>query len=203
MFAFQATQKATTIIPNILPCRISHNGPVDASKRYWDPMVDGADSTRSSSDPTTSREAPNQTVYFRGRKLTGRVVDVPKGYRGVIVQKTDKVLPAPHEAATVNANIPSKVSEEDDQDEERDEDEPLQEVKVMDEIGDFKKIMVWGHESLPVETEDPYLRGLQEWMNFSSAVSRKCAMRTRQHTDRFTDTFVRYRVQHARRSELK
>ena len=23
--------------PNVLPCRINHNGPVDASKRYWNP----------------------------------------------------------------------------------------------------------------------------------------------------------------------
>jgi len=26
-------------MPNILPCRISHNGPVIASERYWEPSA--------------------------------------------------------------------------------------------------------------------------------------------------------------------
>lgn len=26
--------------PNVLPCRIDHNGPVDASERYWQPKTD-------------------------------------------------------------------------------------------------------------------------------------------------------------------
>lgn len=29
------------ITPNILPCRIRHDGPVAVSKRYWDPIFDG------------------------------------------------------------------------------------------------------------------------------------------------------------------
>ena len=53
--------------PNILPCRIHHDGPVNASKRHWNPEVED-DNTR--------------TSYFRGRKLRGREVKVPAGYRG-------------------------------------------------------------------------------------------------------------------------
>lgn len=25
--------------PNVLPCRINHNGPVNASERYWQPQT--------------------------------------------------------------------------------------------------------------------------------------------------------------------
>jgi ribonuclease H2 subunit C len=30
-------QKCT---PNILPCRVNHNGPINASERYWNPTVE-------------------------------------------------------------------------------------------------------------------------------------------------------------------
>lgn len=53
--------------PNILPCAIKHNGPVQASERYWNPEVD---------------ENGKQTAYFRGRKLQGRTVKLPAGYQG-------------------------------------------------------------------------------------------------------------------------
>lgn len=58
---------APKCVPNILPCRIHHDGPVKASKRYWDPKVEN--------DGT-------QTAYFRGRKLRGRGIVVSEGYRG-------------------------------------------------------------------------------------------------------------------------
>lgn len=42
MHAIQPKQShdADKCTPNILPCRINHNGPVNASKRYWAPEVD-------------------------------------------------------------------------------------------------------------------------------------------------------------------
>lgn len=52
---------------NILPCRISHNGAVNASKRYWNVERD---------------ENGRKVAYFRGRKLLGREVRIPKDYRG-------------------------------------------------------------------------------------------------------------------------
>ena len=52
---------------NILPCRISHNGAVNASKRYWN---------------VESDEKGRKVAYFRGRKLLGREVRIHKDYRG-------------------------------------------------------------------------------------------------------------------------
>ena len=60
--------------PNVLPCRINHDGPVNAAKRYWDPTTE-ADGTK--------------TAYFRGRKLRGKTIQLPEGYRGL----SDSSLP--------------------------------------------------------------------------------------------------------------
>lgn len=50
MFALQSAQKnssdaetapaANSYTPNILPCRIHHDGPVETLKRYWNPVAD-------------------------------------------------------------------------------------------------------------------------------------------------------------------
>ena len=68
MLAFsQSSSSLSKVTPNVLPCRINHNGSADLSKRHWNVEVD-AKGTR--------------TAYFRGRKLAGAHVSVPKGYEG-------------------------------------------------------------------------------------------------------------------------
>jgi len=52
--------------------------------------------------------------------------------------------------------------------EEDAEEEP--EVKVMEEMSEFEDMMVWGHESLPNDEQDPYVRGMEEWIQFSQQV---------------------------------
>jgi hypothetical protein len=54
---------------NVLPCRIQHNGPVNASTRHWTPQA--------------SSDGKSNTAYFRGRKLNGTVVSLPDGYTGM------------------------------------------------------------------------------------------------------------------------
>jgi ribonuclease H2 subunit C len=98
----------------------------------------------------------NKTIsYFRGRKLHGKQLRVPKGYRGVVLSSTDRILPKES----------SSVMVEDDQDTE----EPP-EVNVMEEQSKFDDIMVWGHEALPEDTSDPYVRGMEEWIAFATEV---------------------------------
>ncbi|KAJ5894508.1 Ribonuclease H2 subunit C, partial [Penicillium taxi] len=70
--------------PNVLPCRIHHDGPINSVDRYWTPEENGDEA---------------QTVHFRGRKLLGRRVAVPEGYQGVIATRTDKVLPSQNQQA--------------------------------------------------------------------------------------------------------
>lgn len=45
------------------------------------------------------------------------------------------------------------------------------EMTVMEESGSFQSVTVWGHESTPKTGEDPYIRGIKEWMSFAAAVS--------------------------------
>ncbi|KAF8545393.1 hypothetical protein BDD12DRAFT_811615, partial [Trichophaea hybrida] len=49
---------------NLLPCRINYTGPTNATKNHWSPS------------PSSS------TAYFRGRRLVGKDVELPKGYTG-------------------------------------------------------------------------------------------------------------------------
>jgi ribonuclease H2 subunit C len=74
---------ATGCIPHLLPCKVNHDGPVNASERYWKAEVG-----QGSYDPYrwlnaifTSTDGKH-TAYFRGRKLQGRSVKLPEGYRG-------------------------------------------------------------------------------------------------------------------------
>ncbi|KAK8236015.1 ribonuclease H2, subunit C [Phyllosticta capitalensis] len=125
-------------IPNLVPCRIDHNGPVNATERYWkpDPNNDGT-----------------QTAFFRGRKLKGKELKLPDGYRGALLSTTNRTLP--------KDNV--QAGEEEDDDEEA-------EIRVIEEVGQFDRVVVWGHESVPDEAEDPYSRGLTEWLSFAQAM---------------------------------
>jgi ribonuclease H2 subunit C len=98
----------------------------------------------------------NKTVsYFRGRKLHGKQLKVPKGYRGVVLSSTDRILPKETSSAIV----------EDDQGTEE-----TPEVKIMEEQSEFDNLVVWGHEALPEDTLDPYMRAMKEWISFAREV---------------------------------
>jgi hypothetical protein len=92
-------------------------------------------------------------AYFRGRKLHGKAIKIPKGYRGVVLSTTDRILPKPQ---------PKELDEEDE--------EEFNEVKIVEEEATFDEFMIWGHEALPEELADPYVRGMEEWMDFAQTV---------------------------------
>lgn len=157
------------LTPNLLPCAIKHNGPINASKRYWSPTT-----TTTSTDTTDSNDTSTttSTSYFRGRKLQGRPVTLPSGYTGVILQKSNKALPSSLKPPSAEA---LRRMEEDG-----DElgmgaggsvDEPL-EVKTLNTTAVFDGMMVWEHEGVAREEgEDVYVRGVKEWIGLAEAVS--------------------------------
>lgn len=60
---------------------------------------------------------------------------------------------------------------DDDMDQEEDqEDEQPEETTALDEVADFDALTVWGHEALPHEKENPFARGVSEWIKFAEAV---------------------------------
>jgi hypothetical protein len=97
-----------------------------------------------------------RTSYFRGRKLHGKSIRIPDGYKGVVLSTT-----------TAKNPIEPQVSHDSD----NEENEPTLEVGIMKERAEFEELVVWGHESLPDDSADTYVRGMEEWIVFSELVS--------------------------------
>ena len=104
-------------------------------------------------------------AYFRGRKLKGREVKVPGGYIGSIVRREE----GEKEREEGSRNEQKRDGAELEVEEEEEEEEG-DEVQELNEVASFDKIVLWGHESL-VEGDDPFVKGVEEWVGFAEAVS--------------------------------
>ncbi|KAI3401391.1 hypothetical protein diail_11475 [Diaporthe ilicicola] len=114
--------------PNVVPCRIQHDGPISSPDSYWQP----------SQEPDGKRVA-----YFRGRKLHGKALKVPEGYHGVVVDKTDPPkpqAPRPDEPEVVDLDAEDEM--------------PLGALRTKAE---FEEMVIWGHESMADASSDPYI----------------------------------------------
>ncbi|KAI4718090.1 hypothetical protein E4T48_05666 [Aureobasidium sp. EXF-10727] len=149
MLAIKKSEKSTSSCAvNVLPCRIQHNGPVNASTRHWTPQVE-----------SNGKENSTSRAYFRGRKLTGKVERRTNQIEttGAILQKTDIVLPT-----TTQTPL----------DHEQEDQDSTPETKVLRQLATFDKITVYGHEVQPDAQEDVYVKGVNEWIGLAGAVSR-------------------------------
>ncbi|KAL2866421.1 ribonuclease H2 subunit C [Aspergillus lucknowensis] len=148
MFTIQPQQQTSqrkngalgNLTPNILPCRIHHDGPVNTLDRYWKSVPDENDKHL-------------QTAYFRGRKLRGRRVQIPEGYKGVVATHTGREMPTTLGTSASGA-------------EEVEQEEP---VKVLEKQGTFSEFVVWGHETIPA-ADDPFVKGVEEWVKFAEVI---------------------------------
>ncbi|KAJ4390665.1 hypothetical protein N0V93_004263 [Gnomoniopsis smithogilvyi] len=137
----QSNGTAAKCTPNLLPCRIHHDGPVGATGSYWTPST-ASDGKRIS--------------HFRGRELHGKTLKVPEGYRGVVVEKKDAPKPAAQ-----SLDEPEVV------DLEADDELP---VGALETQAEFDEMVIWGHESVAEAVSDPYARGVEEWIQLSSKI---------------------------------
>lgn len=99
-----------------------------------------------------------RVAYFRGRKLHGKALKVPEGYRGVVVDKTEPPeprAPRPDEPEVVDLDAEDEM--------------PL---GTLDTKAEFDEIVIWGHESMADTSSDPYVRGVEEWMKVAEKVRR-------------------------------
>ena len=96
-------------------------------------------------------------AYFRGRKLRGQEIDVPQGYKGVIVKDSGKEEVASQD--TENQCLEREAGEGEQE-----------EVTVLDQVGSFENVIIWNHESM-VHGNDAFVKGLVEWIGFAEAVS--------------------------------
>ena len=88
-----------------------------------------------------------------------------QGYAGVIVKSANEETDAVKEKRERRGREGEELEEED---EERGEE--LEEVDALEEVASFDNIVLWGHESL-VEGDDPFVKGVEEWIGFAEAVS--------------------------------
>jgi len=88
--------------------------------------------------------------------------------QGVVVEKSERFLPR-----TTKERAPLEDDEESDAEEDVPED-----VKVLPQIASFDRFTVWAHEAAPATAEDPYVKGVEEWMAFAQAVSWDNAVQT-------------------------
>lgn len=159
MYAVAPTSTTSTkrTTPNLLPCTIHHSGPIQTPARYWSPT------------PTTTNDNKiTKTSYLRGRKLRGRTLRLPANYTGLVLQKTDKVLPTTH--TQMGGKAPSAEALRAMEEDECAGREGEVEVKMVERRAEFGEVVVWGHESVP-EADDVYVRGVEEWIGFAEAVS--------------------------------
>ncbi|KAI1765366.1 ribonuclease H1 small subunit [Hypoxylon sp. FL1150] len=136
----ESTQKNASV--HLLPCRINHDGNVEPVDAYWNP---------SESQDKTKR------AYLRGRKLHGKVVKLPEGYYGSVVEMSEPKKPENTQEMAEELEVQNEQDEQ-------------PEVGVMQGKATFDEIMIWGHESLTDSNEDPYLRGVEEWISFAEQI---------------------------------
>ena len=161
---------------HLLPCRIHHDGEVGPVESYWNPIEGEGETTLYFAIPQThhlnnafgqqhltGRTGGQKTAYFRGRKLHGKTMKLPAGYHGAVVEKGE---PKPVDADAINGDGDAEIPEED-------REEPL-EVGALSGKTSFDEIVVWGHEAVADSSDDPYVRGVEEWISFAEQVSSAC-----------------------------
>lgn len=72
---------------------------------------------------------------------------------------TEKVLPQSHTS-----------KEQNEVDEEDMEKEGDVEVKIMEQVGSFDEVLVWGHGGKVDQSQDVYARGLGEWIEWAECM---------------------------------
>ncbi|KAI0837816.1 ribonuclease H1 small subunit [Hypoxylon sp. FL0890] len=136
----EAIQKRAQV--HLLPCRIHHDGDINPINTYWNPS-EGQDQVK--------------TAYLRGRKLHGKAVKLPEGYYGSVVEKSEPKKSEEPKEMTDNVEI-------------LEEPENQLEIGAMQGKATFEELMVWNHEILANSSEDPYLRGMEEWISFAEQI---------------------------------
>lgn len=101
-------------------------------------------------------------AYFRGRKLKGKKLPVPEGYRGVVVrEKKGGDLEKRN-------NEGGKRGIEDEEEEE--DGKEVQMVGTLEEVAKFEEVIIWDHEAIP-SGDDAFVKGMEEWIRFAEVVS--------------------------------
>jgi ribonuclease H2 subunit C len=58
-----------------------------------------------------------------------------------------------------------------DVEDDGDEADEVEQTFIAVEVSTFDQMMIWNHETTPESTEDPYVKGVEEWISMAEAVS--------------------------------
>lgn len=83
--------------------------------------------------------------------------------KGAVVVKTNHKLPP---STNTDPRRSANPAESDD-----DPDDAEEEVALYQEVSAFGEIISWAHESLPDQTADAHIKGIEEWVQFAEKVS--------------------------------
>ena len=160
------TATASKTTPHLLPCRIHHDGVAGTTRSFWSPdqcqgepllsaVLDGnlATSLIHSEDGT-------KTAYFRGRKLQGRAVKLPEGYRGVVAERLEP-KDQTHQQQPQQDDSPEVIDvDADDQ----------VDIGTIETKAEFDELVVWDHEATTDTGAELYSRGVEEWLEVAENV---------------------------------
>lgn len=80
-----------------------------------------------------------------------------------MLHTTDKTLPTSTTSSKLSQKADEDEKDEDDQEEEKEE----AEIKIIEQVGTFDEVMVWGHGGQVDVSQDAYARGLGEWVGWA------------------------------------
>lgn len=160
---FKVTSSDATSVCNVLPCKIHHTGTATGSQDYF-PVEDYKGYLQKRKELQHVKDVQDEQepalenddvkiAHFRGRRLLGVKADLPENYVGCVLQEGDFRM------------VAARPGVDDEQD-----GEPVS-VKTWTPVTKFESMMVWGHETVPSKTTDPYRAGINDWVNLSHLVS--------------------------------
>jgi len=141
MISIQRANAGQKTTAHLLPCHIHYDGKDHDVQRFFKVKDDADNDGRA-----------RKTAYFRGRKLEGALVSLPDGYEGHVVDGFEDIC----------ANM--RYSDGADN-----EDQPLP-TKKCNSSATFQDLVVWGHDALPDAASDPWLKGVNEWIDLARLI---------------------------------
>lgn len=79
-------------------------------------------------------------------------------------------VPAGHAGAVLKITS-DKIEKPKHEDEEEEEADVSEDTFAVEEVSTFDSVMIWNHETVPESSEDPYIKGVEEWIGMAEAVS--------------------------------
>ncbi|KEF54096.1 uncharacterized protein A1O9_09891 [Exophiala aquamarina CBS 119918] len=92
----------------------------------------------------------------------------PAAEKGVIIHSTEEHL-TPQQPKTHSSPTYTAIDDDIEIEDGEDDDEPLEPVRILDELSSFDEVVVWGHDQIPA-SDDPFVRGVEEWIAFAEAL---------------------------------